>query len=80
MFYFYALSFLPWLILGLTAVLGLALGRPGDSVRRRRYGLGVVGLFVVAALLISAHFWPIWTGQSIPYEDWYAHMWFTGWI
>lgn len=80
MFYFYALSFLPWLILGLTAVLGLALGRPGDSVRRRRYGLGVVGLFVVAALLISAHFWPVWTGQSIPYEDWYAHMWFTGWI
>lgn len=80
MFYFYALSFLPWLILGLTATLGLALGRPGESVRRRRRGLVVVGVFLAAVVLISAHFYPIWTGQSVPYETWREHMWFDAWI
>lgn len=79
-FYFYALSFLPWLILGLTAVLGLGLGRPGDTVRRRRLGIVVVGTFLIAALLISNFFWPIWTGQTIPYEHWRWRMWFNAWI
>nr|WP_235503747.1 phospholipid carrier-dependent glycosyltransferase [Curtobacterium sp. S6] len=79
-FYFYALSFLPWLILGLTAVLGLGLGRPGDTVRRRRLGLIVVGTFLIAALLISNFFWPIWTGQTIPYDHWRWRMWFNAWI
>lgn len=80
MFYFYALSFLPWLVLGLTAILGLGLGRPGDSVRRRRYGLVVVGGFLCAVLLISAHFWPIWTGSVLTYDQWREHMWFRAWI
>lgn len=79
-FYFYALSFLPWMILGLTAVLGLGLGRPGDTVRRRRLGLVVVGTFLVAALLITNFFWPIWSGQMIPYEHWRWRMWFDAWI
>ena len=79
-FYFYALSFLPWLILGLAGVLGLALGRPEESVRRRKAGVVVIGVFLVLTLLVSAHFWPIWTGQMIPYETWRDHMWFERWI
>ncbi len=80
MFFFYALSFEPFLILMLAGVLGLALGRPDDTARRQRWGLAIVGLYVVAALLVSIHFWPIWTAQTIPYDAWRARMWFDAWI
>lgn len=80
MFFFYALSFEPYLILMLAGVLGLALGRPGDSVRRKRLGLLTVGLFTVFALLISIYFWPIWTAEVVPYDQWRQRMWFDAWI
>ncbi len=80
MFYFYALSFEPYLVLMLAGLLGLALGRAGDTVMRQRLGLGLVGIFVVAVLLVSIFFWPIWTGQTIPYEHWRWRMWFDVWI
>ncbi|MFH5824440.1 phospholipid carrier-dependent glycosyltransferase [Georgenia sp. AZ-5] len=36
----------------------------------------VVGLAVVAAVF----FWPVWTGQTIPYEAWRLRMWLPSWI
>lgn len=80
MFFFYALSFEPYLVLMLAGLLGLALGRRGDSVRRRRLGLLVVGLFTVALLLLSVYYWPIWTAQTVPYAEWRERMWFDAWI
>ncbi|MFW0180354.1 dolichyl-phosphate-mannose--protein mannosyltransferase [Rothia sp. P5766] len=80
MFYFYALSFEPYLILMLAGVLGLALGRSGDTVRRRKLGLALVGVFVVFVLLVSTYYWPIWTAQTVPYTEWRERMWFDGWI
>lgn len=80
MFFFYALSFEPYLILLLAGLLGLALGRRGDSVRRKQAGLIFVGIFLVTALLISTFYYPIWTAQTIPYEQWRWRMWFLRWI
>lgn len=80
MFFFYALSFEPYLILMLAGLLGLALGRPGDSVKRRRWGLAVVGVFTVAVLLLSVYYWPIWTAETILYSEWRSRIWFDAWI
>lgn len=80
MFFFYALSFEPYLVLMLAGVLGLALGRRGDSLRRKRAGLLTVGLFTVFALLVSIYFWPIWTAETVPYDQWRQRMWFDAWI
>lgn len=80
MFYFYALSFEPFLILMLAGVLGLALGRSGDTVRRQQIGLVIVGFYLVAVLMISTFYYPIWTAQTIPYEHWRWRMWFDKWI
>jgi len=80
MFTFYAVSFEPFLVLALTYSLGLALGRRQDPLWRRRSGLYLVALFVAAAVLLSAFFYPIWTAEIIPYQEWRLRMWMPSWI
>jgi dolichyl-phosphate-mannose--protein O-mannosyl transferase len=80
MYFFYALPFQPYLMLMLAGMLGLVLGRPRDPVARRRAGIVVVGLFTATALLVSAHFAPIWYAETVPYEQWQQRMWFKSWI
>lgn len=80
MFFFYAVSFEPFLVLALTYCLGLVLGRRTDPLWRRRSGLFLVTLFVVAAVLLSAFFYPVWTAELISYQDWRLRMWMPSWI
>ena len=80
MFYFYALSFEPFLILLLAGALGLCLSGARGSVVRARIGVTAVVLYLVGVLVVSAYFMPLWTAQVIPYEQWYSHMWFKSWI
>lgn len=80
MFTFYAVSFEPFLVLALAYCLGLVLGRRSDPPWRRRSGLYLVALFVVGAVLLSAFFYPIWTAEIIPYQDWRIRMWMPSWI
>ncbi|WP_237687494.1 dolichyl-phosphate-mannose--protein mannosyltransferase [Arthrobacter jiangjiafuii] len=79
-FFFYSVSFEPFLILALTYVLGLLLGRPGDPAARRRAGKAAVAIFILAAVLASAFFLPVWTAETIPYSDWRLRMWMPSWI
>ncbi|MCA4133583.1 dolichyl-phosphate-mannose--protein mannosyltransferase [Arthrobacter sp. M4] len=80
MFFFYAISFEPFLILALVYCLGLVLGRPDDPPWRRRSGLYGVALFVVLAVVVSAFFYPVWTGEIIGYQEWRMRMWMPSWI
>jgi dolichyl-phosphate-mannose--protein O-mannosyl transferase len=80
MFFFYAVSFEPFLVLALVYCLGLVLGRRTDPLWRRRSGLLLVALFVVAAVLLSAFFYPVWTAELITYQDWRLRMWMPSWI
>ncbi|MEN8581205.1 phospholipid carrier-dependent glycosyltransferase [Burkholderia sp. RS01] len=80
MFFFYAVSFEPYLILALVYCLGLVLGRRTDPLWRRRSGLYGVALFVVGAVLLSAFFYPVWTAEIISYQDWRVRMWMPSWI
>ncbi|MFD0046444.1 dolichyl-phosphate-mannose--protein mannosyltransferase [Pseudarthrobacter scleromae] len=80
MFYFYAVSFEPFLILALVYCLGLVLGRASDPPWRRRSGLYLVALFIAAVILLSAFFCPVWTAETIPYDAWKVRMWMPSWI
>ncbi|WP_432245817.1 dolichyl-phosphate-mannose--protein mannosyltransferase [Arthrobacter sp. G.S.26] len=80
MFYFYAVSFEPFLVLALVYCLGLVLGRPADPPWRRRSGLYVVVVFLAAAVLLSAFFYPVWAAETIPYDAWKVRMWMPSWI
>ena len=80
MFYFYAISFEPFLILALVFVIWKALENPDLSpllVQRRRQlafgGLALIGLCFL-------YFLPVYLGIELPYESWYSRMWLPSWI
>ena len=79
-FYFYAVSFVPFLVLSITLCLGLVIGPAQASVRRRTAGAAAAGLYLIAVLVNFAYLYPVLAGKVIPYSDWLARMWYHGWI
>ncbi|MGI9170908.1 MAG: dolichyl-phosphate-mannose--protein mannosyltransferase [Candidatus Nanopelagicus sp.] len=72
MFYFYAISILPFLILALIYIFNWALSH-------KDYRKIIVG-FVLLVALNFIYFIPIFIGIEIPYAQWLARMWFPSWI
>jgi dolichyl-phosphate-mannose-protein mannosyltransferase len=70
MFSFYAVAFLPFLIMAITICLGFILGPPNASPTRRTVGATAVGAYLLLAALASAALLPLWLGQTLPYDEW----------
>ncbi len=79
-FGFYSVAFEPFVILGCTFVLGLALGPSTASWARRRRGAVAVFAFLALCLVVFAFFWPVYTAQVIPQDQWQWRMWFPSWV
>jgi dolichyl-phosphate-mannose-protein mannosyltransferase len=80
MFLFYMTPLVPFLVTGVTLVLGDVLGRAGDSDRRRT--LGLVGVCAYVGLVVLDFVWmyPLFTGGLLSYDQWHARIWFPSWI
>jgi dolichyl-phosphate-mannose-protein mannosyltransferase len=102
-FQFYTIAFEPYLLLGLTLVIGIVLGKwrrpaavvgrsPGSGGRlesdsvdlagdraRRTSGIRVVMIFLIVATVVSAFFYPLWTGIQTPFAFWQLHIWLPTW-
>jgi dolichyl-phosphate-mannose--protein O-mannosyl transferase len=78
-FQFYTIAFEPYMVIGLTFVIGLALGSRGDPRWLRTRALIVVAAFLGVCLLVSAWFYPVWT--AIPVPAWFLslHYWLPTW-
>jgi len=79
-FSFYEVVFVPYVVLAVTYVLGLAIGGPHASPVRRRVGLLAAGVFVLAHVALFAYFYPIYTAQVIPFPQWQSRMWLPSWV
>lgn len=79
-FTFYAVAFVPYVVLACTYVLGLCLGGPSATRSRRQVGLLVTGLFCALTVGLFAFFYPIYVAQVVPQDFWRAHMWFPSWV
>jgi dolichyl-phosphate-mannose-protein mannosyltransferase len=77
-FDYYALEFEPFIIICIVLCLGLILGPAAASAQRRATGALLAGAYVVAVLVLFWYFYPIMTGQIIPYSDWLSHIWYQG--
>ena len=93
MFFFYTISYHPFLILAITAIAALVLGI-GTSERRRDGALRSSGLisiarrrntvlllcFLILCVAVSVFFLPLWTGEMIPYEQWRMRILIESWL
>jgi len=75
-FEFYAIAFEPWVLLLLVAALRAWFKNSYRPIQAANFIAG----FVVIALLVTAFFYPIWTGIWIGYDFWRLHMWLPSWI
>jgi dolichyl-phosphate-mannose-protein mannosyltransferase len=79
-FEFYAVAFVPWVVLGVTYCLGLAIGpADGDPERRDRHVV-VAGAYVVLVVLVGWYFYPITAGEVLPGGDLELRRWLTSWF
>ncbi|MGL3151064.1 dolichyl-phosphate-mannose--protein mannosyltransferase [Microbacterium sp. A82] len=79
-FQFYTVVMMPFLVLALVLALREIAGGRDDRLHRRQAGERTVIVFLVAAVLVSAFFYPVWTGMNVPYDFWLIHNWIPTWI
>ena len=77
---FYAVAFVPFLVLAVTMCLGLVLGGPDASALRRQWGAAAVGAYLLLAVANFAWLLPVLSAEVIPYADWARRMWWKSWI
>jgi len=85
LFYFYAITIVPFTVICLALCLGKLLGPPGDPVTgvgmaRRRQGSIAVGVVVGLVILNFAFIYPILTDGLLTRTQWLMRMWFGSWI
>lgn len=78
-FQFYTIVFWPFMIIGVAYVLSLVAGRASDPLWRREGGLLTVAVFVVAAVAVSAFFYPLHIGETVPAGFIQWHYWLPTW-
>lgn len=78
-FTFYTIVYVPFLVMALAMSLGTVLGPASASAARRRNGAIAVGAFLLLAVVAAWWFYPIWTGEVIPYDAWRLRMWMPSW-
>jgi dolichyl-phosphate-mannose--protein O-mannosyl transferase len=77
---FYAVAFVPWVVLALTYALGRVLGPRGAPPDRRLWGAIAAGAVVALAVIAFAWFYPVYTAQLIPQTSWANRMWLPSWV
>nr|WP_218222181.1 phospholipid carrier-dependent glycosyltransferase [Nesterenkonia sp. Act20] len=93
MFFFYTISYHPFLILAITAVAALVLrigtgSRRADGSQReagaivaaRQRNTVILLCFVLLCVAASVFFLPLWTAEMIPYEQWRMRIWIESWL
>lgn len=78
LFFFYAITIVPFTVIALALVLGLVLGDARAPGRRR--GAIAAGLVVGLVAADFAYLHPVLTDQLLPYGQWLARMWLRSWI
>jgi dolichyl-phosphate-mannose-protein mannosyltransferase len=76
---FYTIAFEPYLILALTAVIGMILGSRDDPTWRRLSGIRLLVVYFVFVVLVSAFYYPLWTGIQAPWPFILLHYWLPTW-
>jgi dolichyl-phosphate-mannose--protein O-mannosyl transferase len=78
LFFFYAITIIPFTVTVLAMVMGLILG-PADGPKRFR-GAVIVGSLVALVVLNFAYIYPVLTDGLLTRDQYYSRMWLQSWI
>jgi dolichyl-phosphate-mannose--protein O-mannosyl transferase len=79
MYFFYMTPVAPFLVLGITLVLGEILGAANAGHERRWTGLAAMSLYIGLVVANFIWLWPILNGNSITPDHWQAELWLPSW-
>lgn len=79
MYFFYAATMAPFLVMGISLVLGDILYHPGQGSERRTLGLIVVCCYVALVVTNFAWLYPVLTGLPISQQTWNLEIWLPSW-
>ena len=79
-YYFYAIIFLPYLVMAITLCLGVIIGPAAAPAGRRATGAVVAGGYLLLTLASFAYLYPVLAAQVMSYSAWFQRMWFHSWI
>jgi dolichyl-phosphate-mannose--protein O-mannosyl transferase len=79
-YFYYALEFEPFMIICIVLCLGLIIGPAAARLRRQAAGRTLAGAYLLGAAVLFWYFYPVMTGEVIPYSQWLSRMWYGGWI
>ncbi|MDQ1206363.1 dolichyl-phosphate-mannose--protein mannosyltransferase [Microbacterium sp. SORGH_AS_0862] len=77
-FQFYTVVMLPFLVIAI-ALTARRIAGSADADRRIA-GQRMVTVFLVACVVLSAFWYPVWTAMPVPYEFWRLHNWLPSWV
>ncbi len=79
MYFFYATPLAPFLVIGITLVLGDILGRARVGVERRLLSVAVVAIYVGLVVANFLWLWPVLNGDAITAEHLRLETWLPSW-
>jgi dolichyl-phosphate-mannose--protein O-mannosyl transferase len=79
-FFFYAVVFVPFLVLAVTLTLGAVIGDPRASPRRRAWGAAAAGAVVLLVAVNFLWLYPLLSAETLPRPEWLRRMWLRSWI
>ncbi len=78
-YHFYVIAWLPFMLLASAYAIQTIAGKPTDDRRMRTRNINIVVGFMAAVVVVSAFFYPIWTGMRMPEWVFNLHHWLPGW-
>jgi dolichyl-phosphate-mannose-protein mannosyltransferase len=79
MYFFYAATMAPFLVMGIALILGDILFKPSQNSERRTLGLIVVSCYVALVVTNFAWLYPVLTGIPISQATWNMEIWLPSW-
>jgi dolichyl-phosphate-mannose--protein O-mannosyl transferase len=77
-FTFYTVAYLPFLVMAVAfTIMKLLQHKPPQQ---QPVVIALIGIYLLAVIAAAWWFYPIWTGEVIPYDQWKLRMWMPTWI
>ncbi|WP_328807865.1 dolichyl-phosphate-mannose--protein mannosyltransferase [Nonomuraea antri] len=80
MYLFYMIPLVPFLVLAVVLMAGLALGRQDAPPVRRAAGAATVGAFALVVLINFGWLYPVLTAETLTQQQWWARMLMSSWV